>query len=107
MLIQFIPGKWISTKSIIDNIITVHCTVPDNFLASEYINKPLVLSIKNASMREPMLCDCVLSDVGASYYYSPGHDTYAIKLDIVLPDLLLIWYVLTSSLDLTIEGSKQ
>ena len=46
MDIQFIAGKWISTKSIADRVITAHFTVPASFVAKDYLNKPLVFEMR-------------------------------------------------------------
>ena len=46
------------------------------------------------------------TDPGSSYYYNPTHDAYAIKLDITLPDLLIMGYLFISHLDLEVEDNK-
>lgn len=46
------------------------------------------------------------TDPGTSYYYNPTHDTYAIKLDITLPNLLIMGYLFISDLDLEIQDNK-
>ena len=107
MNIQFIAWKGISTKSITDRVITAHFTVPSNFLAKDFINKPLVLTMVRAETAIPLEADASMcTDPGTSYYYNPTHDTYAIKLDITLSDLLLIGFILTSDLDLDIQDNK-
>ncbi len=107
MKIEFISWKGISTKSIDDRVITAHFTVPPDFIAKDFINKPLVLTIFAKDQEVNMEVDASMcTDPGTSYYYNPTHDTYAIKLDISLPDLLLMWFIFTSHLDLKIQDNK-
>lgn len=107
MKIEFIAGKWISTKSIADRVITAHFTVPSSFLAKEFINKPLVLKISPKDRNATMEVDASMcTDPGTSYYYNPTHDTYAIKLDITLPDLLVIGFIFISDLDISVQDNK-
>ena len=99
MQIEFMPGKWISTKSIKDWNITAHFTVPDMFDANNYINRPLELILDNW-----VALDCSLSVEWSSYYYNGTHKTYAIKLDIILPDILAMWLIFKSeTLELTVH----
>lgn len=107
MKIEFIPGKWISTKSIVDRVITGHFTVPANFLAKDFINKALVLKMSPKDRDTSMEVNASMcTDPGTSYYYNPTHDTYAIKLDITLPDLLVIGFLFISDLDISVQDNK-
>ena len=107
MKIEFIAGKWISTKSIADRVVTAHFSVPASFVAKDFINRPLDLEMRPPHVEDTIMIDASMcTDPGSSYYYSPSHDTYAIKLDIMLPDLLLIGYILTSSLELYVQDNK-
>jgi len=104
MKIIFIPGKGISTKSIKDGSITAHFEVPENFDANKYIDKALILKLNDW-----IEVDCALSQEWASYYYNGTHKTYAIKLDITLPDnnVLAIWLILQPEvLDLEFTSTK-
>lgn len=88
-------------------MITAHFTVPSTFLAKNYINKPLILKLSPKDRSVSMDVDASMcTDPGTSYYYNPTHDTYAIKLDITLPDLLVIGFIFTSDLDLEIQDNK-
>lgn len=107
MKIEYIAWKGLSTKSIVDRVITAHFTVPSSFLAKDFINKPLVLKLSPKDREHTMEVDATMcTDPGTSYYYNPTHDTYAIKLDITLPDLLIMGYLFISHLDLEVEDNK-
>lgn len=95
MEIVFIPGKWIGTKDKDSKVLTMHFVVPADFNHRLYVNKPLMLVIPTgeSSVETP----CYLSDTWSNYYYSPNHWTYAIKLEVTLPDLLLTWYLLKAT----------
>lgn len=107
MDIQFIAGKWISTKSIADRVITAHFTVPASFIAKDYLNKPLIFEMRVNHSDKVLEADASMcNDPGTNYYYNPTHDTYAIKLDITLPDLLIMGFIFTSTLGLYIQDNK-
>ena len=91
MLIHFIQGKNIATKSLSDNTISAHFEVPVNFQPEQYINKPLQLLLDGG-----VVMDCSISTEWASYYYNGTHKTYAIKLDINLPAILAIGLIFDS-----------
>lgn len=93
MKITFIAGKGISTKSIADGNISAHFEVPDNFNANDYINKPLSLILDGWVMM-----DCSISNEGSSYYYNGTHQSYAIKLDILLPDIVAMGLIFKSEI---------
>lgn len=93
MEIIFIPGKWIGTKDKDSKVLTMHFIVPADFNHRNFINKPLMLTIPIPD-GESIDTPCYLSDIWSNYYYSPNHWTYAIKLEVTLPDLLLTWYIL-------------
>jgi len=101
MQIVFIPGKGISTKSIMDGNISAHFEVPDVFNANEFINKPLKLSLDN-----DVVLDASISQEWASYYYNGTHKAYAIKLDVLLPDILAMWLIFKSK-SLNLEVYKE
>lgn len=100
MLISFIPGKNISTKDILINSITCHFLVPDSFSPVDYLNRPLTLSLDGG-----VAMDCSISTEGSSYFYNGTHKTYAIKLDIVLPDIRAMGLIFAAK-ELNLEVSQ-
>lgn len=60
-LINFIPGKNISTKSISDLVVTCHFEVPLNFNANKFIDKPVSLIFNKVESDEEFELDCYLS----------------------------------------------
>lgn len=107
MKIEFIAWKGISTKSIADRVITAHFTVPATFVAKEFLNKPLVFEMCVNGSDQVLEADATMcNDPGTNYYYNPTHDTYAIKLDITLPDLLIMGFIFTSTLGLYVQDNK-
>jgi len=98
MNIEFIPWKGISTKSIADWNISATFNVPESFDARKFIDKPLTITIDNG-----VEIDCAISNEWSSYGYNWTHWTYWIKLDIILPDLLVIWMIFKSKwIDLSV-----
>ena len=100
MNIKFIAGKNVSTKSVASKTVTIHAEVPEGFDNAKFQNVPLKLVASGGKLETPVEFDCSLSTEGVSFYYSSTHESYAIKLDVILPDLLLIGLLLVSDLSL-------
>ena len=99
--VNFIPGKNVGTKDIASLTVTVHMEVPDGFDPNAHINRPLKLTASGGKLVEPVEFDCSLSTEGNSYFYNGTHKSYAIKLDVILPSLLLLGLIMTSDLSLS------
>lgn len=107
MLVKFIPWKNVGTKDIASKTVTLHLEVPDDFDPSTHVNRPLHLAVAYAwedGTKKEILLDCSLSPEGNSYFYNATHGKYAIKLDVIFPNINLLGLVLSSELSLLNHG---
>lgn len=99
--VNFIPGKNVGTKDISSMTVTIHLEVPDDFDSKAHVNRPLKLTASGNKLEKPVEFDCSLSTEGNSYFYNGTHKSYAIKLDVILPNLLLMGLLMTCDLSLS------
>ena len=106
-LLNFIPGKNISTKSIHDMVVSCHFEVPMNFDSKKFIDKPLELVFRKINETEEQFrLDCYLSSEGNSYYYSGQHKNFCVKLDIQIHDSLMVGYIISNEYEKSLELAK-
>lgn len=98
----FVKWKCLITKSVDDSVITAwfECTVPMYEQLHRVINKPLELSIELNWESIELKCN-INTDTKNYLWFIDDH--WIVKLDIVLPDILLTWYILKWNIKLNIE----
>lgn len=93
MQIKFIPWKNLSTKSIADKVVSAHFEVPANFDFGQWINKPLTMKVVAEWTDTVFEFPCYIPNEWNVYVYSATQQSYSLKLDIQLPTLLVLGYV--------------
>lgn len=91
--IELATWKWISTKDIKDRSVTIHFNVPNTLydIIRRYDNKVLQLQIQEWEVNFEL--NCSLSTTGSPISWHKDH-WGLIKLDVILDDVMLIWYLL-------------
>lgn len=100
--IEFAQWKWIGTKDVRDQSITASFNVPENLynIIHKYNNKVLELHVELDW--NTIQLDCSLSTTWSPISWTKDH-WWLIKLDIIVKDLLLLWYIIKWTIHLNIK----
>jgi len=100
--IQFIKWKNLSTKSIDDLVVSAFFEINTAMyeIIHKHINKVLLLEIELKWNKIELNCNI---NTDTKWYISYSDDHWVLRLDIVLPDELLVWYILKWNIFLTLK----
>lgn len=100
--IKFIKGKHLWTKSIDDLVVTWFFEISKDMYekAHKCVNKVLTLDVEYNWLVNQFNCT-ICTDTRGYLTWADTH--WVLKLDIVISDILLVWFILKWNIFLTLE----